>query len=239
MENVKSFEKYYRFFVEIRKRLIFTICLFLVVVVFGFIYSDRFISLVIHIFGIHGVNIVFTSPFQFINLSISISLMIGLVILFPLILLQTISFLKPALKKNEFRLMLYLLPFSILLFLLGFGFGIVIMRYIVAASYIQAVKLHMGNFLDISDLLSQVLRTATLMGVAFQFPVLLIALMKLQIIKYQMLVKNRLWAYAAAALFAGILPPADIPSTIVYFIVLVVLFEATLFIGRFLQKKDR
>lgn len=231
-------KKYSPYLVEARRKAVITVCLFVIVVVIGFIYSDKVISLVVDIFGIHGINIVFTSPFQFINLSLSISLLIGLTVLFPLIILQTMSFLKPALKKGEFRLMLYLLPFSIALFIAGFGFGVLIMRYIVAASYLQATKLKLGNFLDISDLISQTLTTASLMGVAFQFPILLTALIRLKIITHKMLAKGRIWAYIIAALFAGLLPPADIPSTIVYFAVLVLLFESTLLLNKLIWRAN-
>ena len=228
--------KFSPFLMEIRKRVFFTASLIVIIAIVGFVYSDKIISLIVKIFGIGGVNLLFTSPFQFINLSLSISFMLAVAILFPLILLQIISFLKPALRKTEFRLLLYLLPFSVLLFVMGFGFGVVIMKYIVAASYLQSVKLNLGNFLDISELISQILTTATLMGVAFQFPVILTALMRLKVIKHKRIAKSRFWAYIVAALFAGLLPPADIPSTIVYFIVLVLLFETTLLLNRLIGK---
>jgi sec-independent protein translocase protein TatC len=232
-ESVKELiDKYSPFFKEIRRRLFFTVFLFGLVTVAGFIYSEKIISFVVEIFGFKGINIVFSSPFQFVNLSISISLLLGVTVLFPLILFQIVFFLKPALKKTELHLILWLLPFSIILFIAGFAFGVFIMRYIVFATYIQAAKIHIGSFLDISNLLSEVLSTATIMGVVFEFPILITALMKLKVIKHHTLSKRRFWIYSGAALFAGLVPPADIPSTLVYFAVLILLFEATLFLNR-------
>lgn len=235
-EIQKSINTYMPFLLEIRKRLFFTVCLFVITAVIGFIYTDKIIRLVVETFGIKGVNIVFTSPFQFINLSLTISFMVGVVILLPVIIIQTISFLKPALKNNEYRLMLSLLPISILLFIGGFSFGVIVMRYIVAAFYLQSIKLNIGNFLDVSNLISHILTVAVLMGLAFQFPILITALMRLKIIKHNTLARKRFWVYAGAAMLAALLPPADIPSTVVYFLILVVLFETTLLLNRWIGK---
>lgn len=236
-EGIEStYVKYSPFFSEIRKRLIFTFCLLIIVSVVGFIYADKVIGLIVEAFGIKGVNIVFTSPFQFINLSISIALLMGTIILFPLIIFQLVSFLKPALTKKEFRLILYLIPVSIVLFIGGAIFGMVIMRYILGAFYIQAEKLSLGNFLDISNLISHVLIISVLMGVTFQFPVVMTILMRLKIIRHATVTKKRFWIYAGAAILAGLLPPADIPSTIVYFLILVLLFELSLLLNKYVLR---
>lgn len=228
--------KYSPFFQEIRKRVLFTVCMLIIASIVGFIYSDSLIKLVVEAFGIKGINIVFTSPFQFINLSLTIAVLTGTILLYPLIIFQVISFLRPALTDREFKLIIYLLPISILLFIAGAAFGIVVMRYIVAAFYLQSVKLNLGNFLDISNLISHILTTSVLMGLAFQFPVVMTALMYLKIIKHKTLSKGRVWIYVGSALIAGLLPPADIPSTVVYFLILVALFEITLLLHRYILK---
>ncbi len=235
--DLESFSlRYSPYFSEIRKRLTFTACLLIITSIIGFIYADRVIGLIVEAFGIKGVNIVFTSPFQFINLSLTISLLMGATILFPLIIFQIISFLKPALTNKEFKLILYLLPVSILLFIGGVVFGIVIMHYIVGAFYLESVKLNLGNFLDISNLISHILIISILMGFTFQFPVVITILMRLKLIRHQTLTKRRFWIYAGSAMLAGLLPPADIPSTVAYFLILVVLFELSLLLNRYILK---
>lgn len=155
---------------------------------------------------------------------------------FPLVLFQIISFLKPALSPREYRAVLSLLPISILLFIFGAGFGLIVMRYVVLAFYEQSLKLNIGNFLDISHLLSQILNVAILLGIAFQFPVVLTILLHVKIIKHQSLVKKRFWVYALSAVIAALIPPADIPSTILYFFPLVILFELTIFLNKWMFK---
>ncbi len=230
------FVKYTPFLSEIRKRLFFTVSIFLVTLTLGFIYSDKIITTIFDVFHIQGVNIVFTSPFQFINLSISVALLVGLTILFPILILQIISFSKPALNPHEYKVILSLLPISILLFLAGNGFGVMAMRYMVITFYQQSLRLHIGNFLDISNLLSHILTIAIIMGLAFQFPIIMTVLMRFKIIKYKTLTKKRLWVYVLSLMFGALLPPADFISTIAYFLPLVLLFEFTLLLNRWVLK---
>src|SRR4029079_8509570 len=119
--------------------------------------------------------------FQFINLSISCALASGLIFTFPLILYQVLSFLKPALKGREFKMVVGFLPFSIILFVAGFFFGFLIMKWQILIFLSQSVSLGIGNILDITHLLSTVLLTSTLMGIGFQFPIVLLFLLRLGI----------------------------------------------------------
>lgn len=227
---------YFPFLEEIRKRLLFTISVFIIASVIGFFYFEKLVYLLLKIVRLPGINIVFTSPFQFINLSISSALVLGLVVCFPLILIQILSFLRPALTKKEFRAITYLLPISGLLFAGGFAFGFFIMKYVITLFYQKSQELNIGNVLDVSKLLSQILLTSALMGVASQYPVVITLLLKFKVIKYQTLTSQRPFIYTAALVFAALLPPTDILSLILLTLPLVFLFEITLLLNRLILK---
>jgi len=160
----------------------------------------------------------------------------GVIIIFPLILVQTLAFLKPALKKKEYKLVTSMIPVSIFLFLAGFTFGVVVMRWVVVLFYQKSMQLNIGNFLDVSRFLSQMLTTSALMGLAFQYPIVITILLRLKVIKYQSIVKQRLWAYIASLAFAILMPPTDLLSMVLLTIPLVILFELTLLLNRFTIK---
>src|SRR5512145_803609 len=123
------FDKYSHFFTEIRKRVVGVVITFLVSMLLGFIFYEKIIGFLIGILSLKGINIVFTSPFQFISLAISCGIASGVIILIPLLIFQILSFLRPALKEKEFGIITKFLPFSFILFLIGFITGAMIMKW--------------------------------------------------------------------------------------------------------------
>lgn len=231
-----AIDKYSPFLSEARKKLTFTLCVFAASTLAGFFFYEKIIKFLINILALRGINIVFTSPFQFINLAIATGLASGLIVSFPLLVAQILSFLKPALKKQEFKMVIGLLPFSLLLFLSGLAFGFFIMKWQIVIFLDRSLALGIGNILDISRLLTTVLMTSVLMGIGFQFPILLIFLLRLGIVKSQQLAKIRLWIYLGSFIFAILLPADSILADILLALPLIILFEATLILSK-IQKE--
>jgi sec-independent protein translocase protein TatC len=231
-----TINRYFPYLMEVRKRLLFIASLFIVAAIFGFFYYEKIITFILSFLSFKGVNIVFTSPFQFFTLAINSGVFVGLVVIFPLFLYQLMAFLRPALHKKEYRLVVALLPLSIVLFVGGFVFGIAIMRYVVAIFYQKSVELQIGNLLDIELLLNKIVLTGVLMGLGFQFPIVMTLLMRLKVVKYKSFVKQRFFAWATAIIFAALLPPTDILSLVLLTLPLVILFEFTLILNRLVFK---
>lgn len=228
--------QYLPYIFEIRKRLLFIIAIFSVFFILGFIYYERLLTPLIKLFALEGVNIVFTSPFQFLTLAVNTGVLIGMLIVFPLCIYQVLAFLKPALEPREYRAIIYLIPLSLLLFILGFAFGTVMMRYVVFLFYQKTMELKIGNFIDVSLLISQILATSTLMGIAFQLPIFMTLLLRFRIIKYELLAGKRQFAWGLAVIFAALLPPTDILSLVLLTVPIILLFELTLLVNKFIIK---
>lgn len=237
MENTKSGEtselsalvaKYSPFIKEVRKRIIFTVSVFAVSTITGFVFYQKIIKFLINILNLNGINLVFTSPFQYINLAISCGVAIGLVLVSPLLAYQILSFLKPALREREYKMVVGFLPISAVLFLIGFSFGALVMKWQIEVFLISSTSLGIGNVLDISKLLSTVVLTSALMGIGFQFPIILLLLLRIGIIKHNQLSKQRLWVYLGSVIFAILLPLDSILADVLLAMPLIVLFELTL-----------
>ncbi|HCS79137.1 TPA: hypothetical protein DIV55_05355 [Patescibacteria group bacterium] len=228
--------KYSPFLAEIRRRTLFVISLFIISAAIGFIYYERIITLVLQIFSLKGLNIVFTSPFQFLSLAINSALLLGSVAVFPAVTVQALIFVKPALKKSEFKSLIVLIPLGFLLFISGFTYGVMMMKYVLIIFFQKSIELNIGNFIDVSLLLSQVLLTSILMGIGFQFPIGLTILMRLKIFGYHQVVKQRLLVYGVSLVFAALMPPTDLLSLLLLFLPLAFLFELTLLCNKFLLK---
>lgn len=227
-----AISQYLPFILEIRKRVLFLVAIFAVFAAIGFIYYEKIIPFLIGLLDLGDVNIVFTSPFQFISLALNTGMILGSIVIIPLIIFQVLSFLKPALEPKEHRIIAALIPLSLFLFVSGFSFGVVMMRYVILLFYEKSLTLDIGNYLDISLLISQILTTAALMGLAFQFPIVLTLIMKLGIVKYETIAKKRMIAYASSLIFAAFLPPTDLLSLALLTAPLLALFELTLFVNK-------
>lgn len=235
----ENINRYYPYLIEIRKRVLFLASLFLVFGIAGFIYNEKIISLIIKLLKLQNINVVFTSPFQFVNLAVSSGLILGIVSIFPLIIFQLLSFLKPALRKKEYRLLLAFLPVSLILFVVGFIFGASMMKYVIDIFFKKSVELNIGNMLDISTLLSSILNISALMGLAFQFPIVLTILLHLKVLKRVSVAKQRPYVYCSALLFVLLLPLTDILSDLLLTLPLVFLFEITLLLNKVFNKNAK
>jgi sec-independent protein translocase protein TatC len=246
VENLPSFdspqikaavEKFAPFLHEVRRRVVVTVLFFVASTSFGFFFYEKIIGLLLHLMNLQGVNIVFTSPFQFINLAISCGVASGVIITFPLILYQLMSFVKPALQKREYTLVMRLIPFSLILFALGFCFGALVMKWQIDIFLTRSISLGIGNVLDISQLLTTIMLTAALMGVLFEFPIVLLLLMRFGVVKRQFLSKYRFYVYVISFVIAVFLPPDSILADILLSLPLILMFECTLLFDRAWKRK--
>jgi len=96
--------------------------------------------------------------------------------------------------------------------------------------------LGIGNVLDISRLLTVVVITSALLGIAFQTPIILLILLRMKVIKHQQLAKQRPWVYFGSFIFALLLPPDSIIFDIFATLPLVFLFDITLILNKLLER---
>ena len=228
--------RYYPFLLEIRKRFLFVGSLFVIAAIVGFFSFQRIVTLVLGFFRLQGVNIVFTTPFQFFTLALNCGLVVGVIVVIPVIIFQLLGFLKPALRQKEYRILVNILPLALVLFSLGFGYGVLVMKLLLEIFYRTSVSLQIGNVLDIEKFLSNVLLTGLLMGIAFLFPIVMTVLMLLKLVKHSFFERQRIYAYLIAVIFVILLPPPDLISDVVLFAPLVILFELTLILNRVFLK---
>lgn len=230
-------QKYLPYLYEIRTRLFITVIIFVAASLAGFIFYEKIIRFILNIFDLKGVNIVFTSPFQFINLAIQSAFIVGLIVIFPIAIYQIMSFVRPALSPKEFKNLVMLMPLSLFLFGTGFSYGVIIMRYTITIFYQKSVELSIGNLLDVTQFLSQTLVTAIMLGVALQFPLVMTLLIRMGIVEKSVFARKRVFFYGASLIFATFLPPTDLLSLAFLFSPLIAMYEVTILLNRATYRK--
>ena len=185
-----------------------------------------------------GVVFIAQSPadpiFAFLNLCMILALLVSL----PYIFYQIYGFVAPGLYQREKRVVRkYLLPFTVLLTIGGF-FGLFVIFPIVMKILLLFFKpLGVGYYFTLSSFVSFLILIPLMTGLAFTFPVFIIPLVELRILKAEQLSKARKWFYVGFALAVSIAnpDPTDI-SSIPVIVPVLILYEITIFVAKRIEK---
>lgn len=224
----EKFSGYFDYLENIRKRVLSLAVVFLVFFVIGFINAGQVLRFIMSFFKLQSVDIVTTSPFQFINLATKVGLYAGLIACSPLLIYHIYDFLKDGLTKQEKKLFFVLLPISFVLFAIGFVYSFLILYFYLTTVSSLNIAFGIKNVWDISSFLSQIVTASVFLGLVFQFPLVLTFLIKIGLLDVEYLRQNRRIAIALMFIFVGFLPPPDIFSTFFQALPLILIYQATI-----------
>lgn len=227
-----NLKKYYPYFVEVKSKLVKLVIIFVIASIFGFAFYQQILSRVMGLFQLKGINVVLTSPTQFIDLAIDTGLATGIVVTLPLFLYYALQFVRPALKPKEYKIIVQLLPFSLGLFVLGFAFGVWVEQFVISMFSQTTSQFAVQNIWDIGHFFGQIMVMGLSLGLAFQLPVLLTLGLKLKLIRRQQVTKQRKFVWIGCLIFSAIMPPTDLLSMSILTIVPLLLFEIALFLNK-------
>jgi sec-independent protein translocase protein TatC len=177
-----------------------------------------------------------TTPISvFINLSLALSVVIAL----PIIFSQIYGFVAPGLYLREKKaVQKYILPFTAL-FTVGAIFGLFVIFPTVMRILLIFVKaFNVTNILPLNDFVNLLILIPVLTGLGFTFPVFIIPLVELKIVSAKQVASVRKWVYIIVALAVGLVNPdptfiSSIPIIIpVYF-----LYEMTVLISKRIERR--
>lgn len=198
----------------------------------GFLSAGVILKKILYLVHIDQVIIATSAPFQFADIAMDVGFFLGIIVSFPYTIYSISAFVAPALTRKEKRMLLKTIPISAGLFILGFVYGFFILYY--ALGLLASINIHLGiaNFWNIGQFLSQVLVTSALLGLVFEFPLLLSLLIKLAVITPETLKKNRRIAFFLGVCLTSLLPPTDGVSLLAMALPLVLLYEITILLNR-------
>ena len=181
----------------------------------------------------------FISPLEGFATRLSISTYGGIILALPVLMWQLWRFIVPALHAKEKK---YAIPFiasSILLFALG-GF----LAYWTLEKALEFLIDWAGSDVEANFRVSEYVKLVGLMvaafGIAFEFPVLLVALQLIGIVTPQTLLKG--WRYAIMAIFviaAVITPSGDPYSMLALALPMSLFYLISILIGYIVQRRRR
>ena len=219
-------------FLELRKRLLAPLIVFFIGFSFGILFNRQILLFILSLFDLKGINVVMTSSYQIFDIAFNVGITTGIFLFIPVFLYELYMFTKPAMKNKERRLVRKIIPFSLLLFTIGFGLGVKMTQYVFTFFSDTTSQYHIGNYLDVSKVISQVLIMGLLTGIVFQIPLIFTVLIKMKIVTREMLVKRRKIFWGILIIVAMLLPSTDLLSLVLVTVPLLILFELTLLLNR-------
>ncbi len=162
----------------------------------------------------------------------------ALIITSPFILYQIWKFISPGLLPRERQ---YVVPFvlsSSFLFIGGILFGYFIVLPTAFEFFVSFNNDYLKAMLSFKDYLSLFVTFLLGFGISFELPIFIFFLTKLGIVNAPMLSKQRRYAILIIFLVAAILTPSpDALSQILMAIPLMFLYEVSIFVSKFAEKK--
>lgn len=188
-----------------------------------------------------GPKLIFLTPAAPFMVSLKIAFFGGLVLSFPFVLYFVGEFVVPALKRKEKEFLSRALGVGIGLFILGALFCYFVMIPVAlsaAVAFSEWLKVPVQNWMA-DSYFSLVVLFMGAMGLGFEFPVILLGLVKLDILTYEQLASMRRYAIVICLVIGALLTPPDVVTQVLMALPLVVLFEIAIWIARYWQWLER
>jgi sec-independent protein translocase protein TatC len=173
------------------------------------------------------------SPLEWTLARLKLCLIFALAISIPLFFYELYRFAAKGLYPNERRFFIKVIPASFLLFMLGTAIG----YFLVLPVMFRYILFYSGDMataqLSVQNTVSAVTTILAGFGVVFQLPLLVVFAVKMGLVQYQTLKKQRILVYSAILAFSlFITPDPTFIAQIVVAILLAVLFEFSLLLVR-------
>ncbi len=174
-------------------------------------------------------------------MAINVSLIAAVILSFPLLLVFLLQFILPGLKDTEKKLLFPAIAIGTGLFLAGanFAYWVVMPKALIFFADFAAT---LGSRQDwtLDNYVTFATRFVLVFGIAFELPVIVMALVKLDILNFSIM--KRTWRHAAVgiAIFAALITPT--PDVITLGMMcgpLYILYAICVYLAYLMEKKDK
>ncbi|MBC8318389.1 MAG: twin-arginine translocase subunit TatC [Desulfobulbaceae bacterium] len=170
-------------------------------------------------------GLVYTNLTEAFIAYLKISILVGLIGAFPVILYQAWMFVMPGLHKQEKKLVLTIVFWATTLFIFGvcFAYFVVMPRALMFLMSFSGENLEALPKLD--SYLTFIVRTSLAFGLSFEIPFLMVAAGKMNLVAQDYFIRQRVYFYLAILVLSFLLTAGDLFSAMLLAIPLFGLYE--------------
>lgn len=230
---------------ELRQRLLWCVGALVIAFVVCFFFADQIFAILVHpltdAFGAGKGTLIYTKLYEAFFVQVKVALFAAFFVSFPIISNQLWVFVAPGLYANEKRAFLPFLFATPVLFTMGASLAYFIVMPTAFRFFLGYAGASGGLQIEalpaIGDYLSLVMQFILAFGICFQLPVLLLLLNRAGIVSRKTLAGFRRYMVVITFFVAAVLTPPDIVSQIMLALPLIALFEISLAIMWFTDRK--
>ncbi|HMC00711.1 MAG TPA: twin-arginine translocase subunit TatC [Flavobacteriaceae bacterium] len=163
----------------------------------------------------------------------------GFVVAFPYVIYEFWKFVSPGMYTNERKHSRGFIIVSSLLFFIGVLFG----YYVICPLSINflgtyQVSSQVHNDFDLGSYIGLVRASVLASGLVFELPIVIYFLTKIGLVTPAFLRKYRKYSLVVVLILSAIITPPDIASQIIVAIPILILYEISIYISKFVIKKE-
>jgi sec-independent protein translocase protein TatC len=174
------------------------------------------------------------SPFM---VYFKLSLVVGFILAFPVIVYQVWGFLSPGLTEREKKWIVPSLYFGVVLFAVGVSMGYFWVLPITFEVLTGFQTEYLANEMEVNNYLAFVTKLLLGFGFVFELPIVVMILSALGIVTPRFLREKRRHAIVAMTVVSIVLTPADLISATMMMVPLLLLYEVSIFHSALIYRK--
>jgi sec-independent protein translocase protein TatC len=220
---------------ELRDRVVIVLAVTLALMAIAFPFSPQLVDTVLQHVVPASAKLTVYEPLELFKVRVIVSFLAAVTIGFPLLVYEAFRFAAPGLYQHEKRFVMAVFPFSLALFVLGAALA----YFVTMPLFFNLLFNYEGSLaspeLSIGQTFTIVTNFMLGFGVVFQVPLIVVLAVKMGLVKRKTLVDGRLAVYGLLVGFAVFISPdPTMLSQLIVGVILILLFELSLFLARFI-----
>ncbi|WP_051236739.1 twin-arginine translocase subunit TatC [Paenibacillus pinihumi] len=223
---------------ELRKRLIKIFVMIAISTAGGLIISPKILNHLKTVPPASEISWNVFSPWDGIRMYMNIALIFAIAVTLPYILFELWQFVKAGLSKQEQKMALRYIPYTVLCFAAGLSFAYYVvfpMSYTFTTNISR--KLELVETYGITQYLGFMMNIILPVSLAFELPVVVMFLTAIGILTPQRLRTMRRYAYLVLVIVSAMISPPEFISHLMVLVPLIVLYELSVWLSGIVFRK--